>query len=432
MTTLHRIALLGFSAFERSTLASYFRLAGTRNPRYEQVQMLPEADFIVADADHEPSVKLVTAVERMPETVFVGSASPAGAVSWLARPIDPMRVLRELDVLAARRMSQPSAARPGGRGVAAADAARRRTVIQPVRPARPEPAAELLRAAAPDAIDFPLPDFAAATAQPPPPLESPPMVLQRPRPLSISSIAAAAVAEVRPRVPSAPIAPTSPMAAVAAVAAVAPMAPVPPSPPTSVAPRGAPAPTLACAHLPPMVAAPAADAAPAQAVAPAAAARAAANVPAQAARVAAPRPVSPRGAGRPVPSTALLVDDSELALRFLEKKLAPYGLVTECVSHSDAAVQRLAERRYDFIFLDMELGERSALDGLGLCQRIKRAATDANVVMVTAHHTELDRVRGALAGCDGFLGKPLDEQELALYLARFGVRPAANAGCVPS
>jgi DNA-binding response OmpR family regulator len=47
--------------------------------------------------------------------------------------------------------------------------------------------------------------------------------------------------------------------------------------------------------------------------------------------------------------------------------------------------------------------------------------------MVTAHHTELDRVRGALAGCDGFLGKPLDDGELALYLARFGVRQAAGA-----
>ncbi|MBL8323386.1 MAG: response regulator [Rubrivivax sp.] len=412
MTTLHRIALLGFSSFERSTLASYFRLAGTRNPRYEQVQMLPEADFIVADADHEPSVKLVTAVERTPETVFVGSASPAGAVSWLARPIDPMRVLRELDVLAARRMSQPSAARPGGRAVAASEAARRRTVIQPVRPARPEPPPELLSAAAPDAIDFPLPDFAASAADPPPPLESPPMVLQRPRPLSISSIAAAAlVADDGPRAPTMQ---------------------TPPSPPAPSLPCQAPQPALPSAHPSPVVAPPTADAVPAQAVAPATAARASANVPSHAARVATPRPVAPRRAGQPVPSTALLVDDSELALRFLEKKLAPYGLVTECVLHSDAAVQRLAQRRYDFIFLDMELGERSALDGLSLCQRIKREAADANVVMVTAHHTELDRVRGALAGCDGFLGKPLDEQELALYLARFGVRPAANAGCMPS
>jgi len=57
------------------------------------------------------------------------------------------------------------------------------------------------------------------------------------------------------------------------------------------------------------------------------------------------------------PSTALLVDDSELALRFLQKKLAPYGLITECVANSEAAMKRLAQRRYDFVFLDMELGD---------------------------------------------------------------------------
>lgn len=359
MTTLHRIALLGFSTFERTTMASYLRLAGTRDPRYEHVQMLPEADFVVADADHEPSVKLVMAVERLPETVFVGSAAPLGAVAWMTRPIDPLRVLRELDVLAGRRRSQPAPAR--AHHDTSAEEARRRTVIQPVRPQRPDPPAELLEAAS--TVDLPLPDLAAAPApapaQAPAPAAAPPE-LQRPRPISISAVAAAK-----------------------------------------------------------------ADAAPRPATA---------SVPARAAKAGAPRAggAAARAASPSVPSTALLVDDSEVALRFLERKLAPFGLVTDSVSHSDAAVRRLAERRYDFVFLDLELGEASALDGLSLCQRIKRDAAEANVVMVTAHHTELDRVRGALAGCDGFLGKPLDEAELALYLARYGVRPAVNAGRVPS
>jgi CheY-like chemotaxis protein len=308
MTTLHRIALLGFSAFERNTLGAYLRLASTRDPRYEQVQLLSEADFVVADADHAASVQLVQAIERMPETVFVGSRAPEGAIAWLARPIDPMRVLRELDVMAARSTRTPA------RADATEVAGRRRTVIQPVRPQRPPPPEALLRPA--DTLDLTLPDLPDA-----------------------------------------------------------------------------------------MPATNAAAAAPAAA---------------------------PRAPGAALPSTALLVDDSEVALRFLQKKLAPFGLATDCVSHSAAAIERLARRRYDFVFLDMELGDGSALDGLGLCQHIKREPAAANVVMVTAHHSELDRVRGALAGCDGFLGKPLDEGELALYLARYGVTPAANAGRAPS
>lgn len=331
MTTLHRIALLGFSAFERNTLGSYFRLASTRDPRYEQAPGIEEADFLVADADHATSVQLVQAVERMPETVFVGSRPPDGAIAWLARPIDPLRVLRELDVMAARRASAKM------RAEAPSDAAaRRRTVIQPVRPHRPAPPAEWLQPPA-EALDLTLPDLPGG-AVPAAPQDAP---------------------------------------AVAPVVSVA----APAGPDAGRVPAGAPA------------------------------------------------------TGRPssaTPGTALLVDDSEIALRFLEKKLAPFGLVTDAVSRSDDALERLARRRYDFVFLDMELGERSALDGLGLCQHIKREPHAANVVLVTAHHTELDRVRGALAGCDGFLGKPLDESELALYLARFGITPAANAGRVPS
>ncbi|MCW5632484.1 MAG: response regulator [Rubrivivax sp.] len=304
MTHLHhRIALLGFSAFERNTLASYFRLASTREPRYDLVSALADADFVVADADHGPSVQVVLAGERLPETVFVGARAPQGAIAWMARPIDPLRVLRELDVLAARRLPPPAGRRPGhasAAGLPAEAANRRRTVIQPARPQRPEPPAHLLLPAE-EPLDLMLPDLQ----------EAPPA-------------------------------------------------------------RGS------------------------------------------------------------APSTALLVDDSDIALRFLQKKLVPFGLLTHTATHSDAALERLARQRYDFVFLDMELGDASPLDGLGLCQLIKRETAEANVVMVTAHHTELDRVRGALAGCDGFLGKPLDDEELALYLARHGVRPAANAGRAPS
>jgi two-component system cell cycle response regulator len=78
MTKVFRIAVLGFSDFERTTLASCFRLATNRDPHYELVKMLTDADFVVADADHAPSVQLVVATERMDETVFIGALRPQG------------------------------------------------------------------------------------------------------------------------------------------------------------------------------------------------------------------------------------------------------------------------------------------------------------------------------------------------------------------
>jgi CheY-like chemotaxis protein len=296
MPTAYRVALLGFSEFERTTLASYFRLATHRTPSYEQVPMLTDSDFIVADADHAPSVQLVVATERMAEAVFIGAQAPLGCTAWMTRPIDALHVMRELDAMVALGAASAAAAsgeRPGS-------PRRATTVIQP--------------------------------------------------PWRVRPVAVAQVPEAPPLVPA--------------------------------------------------------------------------------------RPVAPPSQARPPPQpSALLVDDSEIALRFLESRLQRWGLRIDRASGSGKAIELLAQRSYDFVFLDLELGIGSDLDGMALCQHIKRhphagergphAGPPAitSVIIVSAHHTELDRVRGALAGCDAFLGKPLDEIELQRLLLRQGLKP---------
>lgn len=111
MTTRHRVALLGFSAFERSALESYFRLAGDGVPHYELLpDIVPEADaceFVLADANHAEVMNVVAAAGRAADTVYVGThlapAAPPEALADLARPIDALHVLREFDAAVARR-----------------------------------------------------------------------------------------------------------------------------------------------------------------------------------------------------------------------------------------------------------------------------------------------------------------------------------------
>jgi CheY-like chemotaxis protein len=133
------------------------------------------------------------------------------------------------------------------------------------------------------------------------------------------------------------------------------------------------------------------------------------------------------------PKRALLVDDSELALRFLETRLARFGLVTECVPSSNHAIERLAAGAYDFVFIDIELGPASTLDGYALARHIHRQhAREAQppvLVVVSAHATPSDRARSALAGCEAHLAKPLDEVELQRLMLRHGVKP--RQGSVP-
>jgi CheY-like chemotaxis protein len=127
---------------------------------------------------------------------------------------------------------------------------------------------------------------------------------------------------------------------------------------------------------------------------------------------------------------ALLIDDSLLALKYLQSLLERQGVITDTASTSQQAMVKLAARRHDLVFLDVELGGDSQLDGLALCQQIKRGAGSASgaipkVVLVSAHVRETDRARGELAGCDAYLGKPLHEGELAALLGQMvDLRPA--------
>jgi two-component system, cell cycle response regulator len=118
------VALEGLSDFERATLASFFRLAVQRSPGYALVDESGISDFLVADADSPAVVSALKANRRTGDAVFVGRVAPAGSVTWLPRPVDPIAILRELDALVELRLAPPAESlRGAGGAIAALDAA---------------------------------------------------------------------------------------------------------------------------------------------------------------------------------------------------------------------------------------------------------------------------------------------------------------------
>jgi CheY-like chemotaxis protein len=140
-------------------------------------------------------------------------------------------------------------------------------------------------------------------------------------------------------------------------------------------------------------------------------------------------------AARPAAARALLVDDSAIALRHLQLRLQRRGVDTELANSSARAMELLAQRAFGYVFIDVELGDGSALDGLALCRHIRRQHHHVDgrppvLVMVSAHHGEVDRARGTLAGADHYLPKPVTDTALAELFAHrrrpAGPRPAAG------
>ena len=114
----YRVCLQGFTAFERNALVFCFRQMGSRTPAYSLVDSLPESDFILADADQAGVIERVVGAGRADAAVFVGQLAPLGASAHVARPIEPMLILRQLDALVGLRGAAAAPAPPIGQGVA--------------------------------------------------------------------------------------------------------------------------------------------------------------------------------------------------------------------------------------------------------------------------------------------------------------------------
>jgi twitching motility two-component system response regulator PilG len=60
------------------------------------------------------------------------------------------------------------------------------------------------------------------------------------------------------------------------------------------------------------------------------------------------------------------------------------------------------------------------VDGYEGCREIKKLQRQKvlPVVMLTSKSSPFDRIRGRMAGCDAYLGKPVNDQDLKQVLAR--------------
>jgi CheY-like chemotaxis protein len=116
----------------------------------------------------------------------------------------------------------------------------------------------------------------------------------------------------------------------------------------------------------------------------------------------------------------LAVDDSPLMRTFLQNKLQPYGIQPEFASSGEEALFKISKQHFDMIFLDVML---PGMDGYDVCKMIKKNKDNSlmKVVMLTSKDKTFDKIRGTMAGCDGYLTKPVDELKLRSIIERHTV-----------
>lgn len=113
----------------------------------------------------------------------------------------------------------------------------------------------------------------------------------------------------------------------------------------------------------------------------------------------------------------LIVDDSEVVRSQLHALLGRQGLSVVEAFDVPSAVAAASSGVVDCVFMDVVM---PGLDGYEGCREIKKLQRQRvlPVVMLTSKSSPFDRIRGRMAGCDAYLAKPVNEQELKQVLAR--------------
>lgn len=109
-------------------------------------------------------------------------------------------------------------------------------------------------------------------------------------------------------------------------------------------------------------------------------------------------------------SKALIVDDSLAVRRQLEIEFGLLGVEVTTVETAEAALGAALGCKFDMIFMDVVL---PGMDGYSACRRIKKIQANKNtpIILLTSKSSSFDRIKGALAGCDTYLVKPINHSD---------------------
>jgi CheY-like chemotaxis protein len=124
-------------------------------------------------------------------------------------------------------------------------------------------------------------------------------------------------------------------------------------------------------------------------------------------------PQPARGTGPQV----LLVDDSEISLRMLQKRVAQLGLGVKVARSGQEALKCVAAEQFTHVLVDTM---RSEMDSFDTCRAIRQhsfaGGQAPRLVLLANVGGSADRSRARLAGCDDYLLKPIGTKALTLAL----------------
>ncbi|MCK9170355.1 MAG: response regulator, partial [Treponema sp.] len=99
----------------------------------------------------------------------------------------------------------------------------------------------------------------------------------------------------------------------------------------------------------------------------------------------------------------ILIVEDDVSIAEIERDyLAASGFSSDIAADGPEGLAKGQEGSYDLILLDVML---PGMDGFTVCRKL-REKTDVPILMVTARHEDVDKIRGLGRGADDYIEKP--------------------------
>ena len=120
-----------------------------------------------------------------------------------------------------------------------------------------------------------------------------------------------------------------------------------------------------------------------------------------------------------MPKTVLVVDDSKTAL-LMQREIVEARTPYHCVTAADGqeAVEKAEQERPDLILMDVVMPR---MNGFEACKKMRQhpSTRDIPIVLVTTRGEESYMEAGFQSGCNDYITKPVNGEELVALLQSY-------------
>jgi CheY-like chemotaxis protein len=127
-------------------------------------------------------------------------------------------------------------------------------------------------------------------------------------------------------------------------------------------------------------------------------------------------PARPTSAGMLEGSRILVVEDNPFNRKLVRVTLSRAGAIVDSAENGQEGLEMVSAAKYDLVLMDVQM---PVMDGYTATARLRESGYRGPIIALTAHTLPMLREKCLAAGCDAFVGKPIDLDHLKAVVAQF-------------